>query len=501
MQLLFNQPQRQSKVGIIVMFANTFYHIIKAFWFLIVIWVFRADALKAIYFTLGFLVIVIVVGIVAYLRYINFTFYIDDEKEEFIINEGVFNKTRTIIQLNKIQQVNINQSLIQRLIGVYGLDVDTSGNDKKEGNIKAIDHQLAVALKDKLLENEKKVDLQATTDYKNEVIEETETQTFFKISPISLLKVGITSNYLKSIGLLLTFFFTIYENIQHFGEEQIVDTNKIDTFIEKSNSVTTIVVLTLIILTSVFLINLLRTLVKYFNYSIIKQKGSLLLSYGLISTKSTILKPEKVQQVIVSQNYFQKKLNVLELKIKQASSKEMKEIDSQIEIPGCNGDESDNVLRLIFNQLPHKGIMLTPNFRKLVFSIFLFVFIPLLGYYLFAHYIVNTAFQHEKLAYLYTILVLLLLFFGFKNYRLYINELHIIKKSGVWDISHEILTVEKIQSISTSQLFWHKGLDIGSLKIYTAGGNLTFFLGNFTVINNYVNLWLYKIENSDSNWM
>jgi putative membrane protein len=46
--------------------------------------------------------------------------------KEFLI------KQKTIIQLNRIQQVNINQSLIQRL-GVYELDVDTAGSAKKEG--------------------------------------------------------------------------------------------------------------------------------------------------------------------------------------------------------------------------------------------------------------------------------------------------------------------------------------------------------------------------------
>jgi putative membrane protein len=58
---------------------------------------------------------------------------LDNENEEFIINEGIFNKTKTIIQLNRIQQVNINQSLIQRLVGVYELDVDTAGSAKKKG--------------------------------------------------------------------------------------------------------------------------------------------------------------------------------------------------------------------------------------------------------------------------------------------------------------------------------------------------------------------------------
>jgi putative membrane protein len=80
---------------------------------------------------------------------------LDNENEEFIINEGILIKQKTIIQLNRIQQVNINQSLIQRLVGVYELDVDTAGSAKKEGQIKALSHP-RYSFKARLLDNEKK---------------------------------------------------------------------------------------------------------------------------------------------------------------------------------------------------------------------------------------------------------------------------------------------------------------------------------------------------------
>ena len=73
-------------------------------------------------------------------------------------------------------------------------------------------------------------------------------------------------------------------------------------------------------------------------------------------------------------------------------------------------------------------------------------------------------------------------------------------QSGAWDIDNEIIKIEKIQAITTSQLFWHKSLNIGSLTIHTAGGNVNFQLGNFEKINKYVNLWLYQIEKNESNW-
>jgi len=225
------------------------------------------------------------------------------------------------------------------------------------------------------------------------------------------------------------------------------------------------------------------------------------MSYGLINTESTILKPEKVQIVNLSQNYFQKKLNVLEIKIKQAISDEKKQKKALIEIPGCNATERDEILKLIFKQLPEKGVKMLPNFRKLVFSIFLTIVLPLTGFYFFGKRIDAEVFKYTHFAIFYTVFSLIIHFFGFRNYRLFISDNHIIKQSGAWDVDHEIIEIKKIQALTTSQLFWHKNLNIGSLTMHTAGGSLTFYLGQYDTIKDYVNLWLYEIETSDSNWM
>jgi len=503
MEANFNQPQRQSSIGILVMFVDSLQKFARAFWPIILISLFKTDNLSKLYVFLAIIGAILVVGVIAYLRYLNFTFYIDDKNDEFIVNDGVINKTKTTIQLNKIQQVNIHQNLVQRLIGVYALSVDTAGSDKKEGNIKAISHPLALALKSKLLDNE---NLKAIVSDENivevqESIATSETYPFLKINLVSLFKIGITSNYVKSIGLILTFFFTIVENLHQIGKEDVIDEDKIESVLSNYPVIYAILIFVVVMFTIIFLINIVRTLVKYFNFSIAKQKGSLLLSYGLINTESTILKPEKVQIVNISRNYFQKKLDVLEIKIKQATSDEKKQKKNLIEIPGCNSQERDEILKLLFNQLPERGVMMRPNFRKLVFSIFLTIVLPLSGFFIFGKYINSEILNYSHFTIVYTIFFLLIHYFGYRNYRLFVNENHIIKQSGAWDIDNEIIEIEKIQALTTSQLFWHKNLNIGSLTMHTAGGNITFHLGKFDKIKEYVNLWLYEIETSDSNWM
>jgi len=101
----------------------------------------------------------------------------------------------------------------------------------------------------------------------------------------------------------------------------------------------------------------------------------------------------------------------------------------------------------------------------------------------------------------YVVVIGLIQYFRFKNNRLFIHENFIIKQSGAWDISNDIIEPSKIQAITTSQLFWHKKLNIGSITLHTAGGNIAFQLANYSVVKQQVNHWLYEIETSDSNWM
>ncbi|MES2746792.1 MAG: PH domain-containing protein [Bacteroidota bacterium] len=501
MEVNFNVPQRQSPIGVLVMFANTLQHYIKAFWPLLLIWVFQSDKMNKTYVLIGIVALVVVIGVIAYLKYLNFTFYIDDENDEFIINEGIVNKTKTTIQLNKIQQVNINQSFIQRIIGVYSLDVDTAGSTNKEGKIRAISHELAIALKSKLIDNEKKVVVSTEAITSDAVLEEKPTQhPFLEISFLSLLKIGITSNYIKSLGLLLTFFFTIYHNIKDVANNADIDT-KIDNFIDENAVMNSVSILIIGLLLVVFVINVLRTVIRYFGFKVTKQTGSLLLSYGLIDTKSTILKPEKVQIVSVSRNYLQKKLDVLQMKIQQATGEDSKSKRAIIEIPGCNTNESNEILKLLFSQLPQKGVMLQPNWRKLGFALFLFIVLPVTAFFTFGNYVEKSVLEYAYFSIVYVIFIGLIIYFGYRNYRLFVNNDFIIKQSGAWDIENQIIELHKIQAITTSQLFWHKLINVGSITLHTAGGNIGFHLGDYTKIKEYVNLWLYEIETSNSNWM
>ncbi|MBC8644500.1 PH domain-containing protein [Flavobacterium lindanitolerans] len=114
MRLDFTTPQRQSVTGIIVMFADTFQGVVRAMWVPLLLILFKLKQDQYLVVGLGFLGLVVLTTVIGYLKYRNFTFYLDEEKQEFVLRKGVINKSRISIQLSKIQQVDINQSIIQK---------------------------------------------------------------------------------------------------------------------------------------------------------------------------------------------------------------------------------------------------------------------------------------------------------------------------------------------------------------------------------------------------
>ena len=497
----FSQPQRQSATGIVVVFFYALQKNIRSLWPMLIVFVLRINQNNYGYYLLGILAAMAILAIISYLRFINFTFYIDSATDEFIIQEGILNKTKTTIGLDKIQQININQSFIQKLVGVYELAFDTAGSSKKEGTIKAISHELAIALKAKLLVNQSfessvSVEKELNGTHESNAISE---QPVIKIGILSLIKIGITSNYAKSISLLIVVAITVFDNVRQFTKNGMLSDINIESAVERNLNVAAVAIFLTAIFMVVIIVNLIATIFKYFDLSVSKQEGSVILSHGLLNSKSAIIKPEKVQIVYTNQNYFQKKLNVLQIEIKQAAAEQVqKSSASKISIPGCNRDEKTQIFKLLYHEIPEKGQLLLPNIRKLIFSIFLYVVFPLLIYVALTYFIAPQLLLYKSYVIVFIIVMPILQYIKFKNYQLFINDTYIIKQSGLWDITTEILMPQKIQAIKSSQLFWHKGLNIGSLTIYTAGGKLTFDLGNYSILKQKINWWLYDIEKTNN---
>lgn len=495
----FSKPQRQSVKGIAIMFADTFQGIIRAMWAPLLLIIYRFDWSKMLYFGIGLVVLLLIIGVIAYLKYTHFTFFLDEQKQEFVIQKGIITKNKITIQLNKIQQVNINQSLVQKLVGVYSVDIDTAGSNKKEVSIRAVDHEIAQHLKQRLLDSEKEA---VTVEALNQ--ESTSNQPFLKISLPTLLKVGLTSNYGRSIALIIGFMGSLYGGFHDVVNSFEVDEDQVNGLVEEGMNYFSLSFFIFLVLALVLLINLVRTVVKYFDYQMTLQKNALAITFGLFAKKNTLLKPAKVQITTFTQNYFQKKLNLFDLNLKQASSTDDADAEGKkndIEVPGCNTTERDAILLKILDQVPSFEQTIQPNYRYLIKGVLLGVIFPVSVVLLLGIFVFEQIQFYFPFLMVYLLFVALLLFFKFKNYRLLLSRDFICIKSKAWDVEYQIVEPYKIQGVTTKQYFWHTNADVVHLTIHTAAGDLQFNFANYSLLKPWINYWLYEVERVERSWM
>ncbi|KIA91510.1 hypothetical protein OC25_20880 [Pedobacter kyungheensis] len=497
----FSKPQRQSAAGIIVMATHTFLKIVKASFFIFVLAFIKMPLHQIFYVLAGVALLLVISFFFAYLWYLKFTFFLDKEKQEFVVNKGIFNRDQVIIQLDKIQQVNINQSILQKIIGVYGLKIDTAGAHGEEVSIRAIDETSAYNLKSHLLHKKVTIENQPEAETAAQITEETP---FLKISSWTLFKVGLTSNYGQSLALLAAFFYTVIYEGRQLLDSLKIDKNTIESTVTGMLTIVTAFILIGVLLLVLLVINMVRTFYKYFELQISQHKDTLLLSSGLIAKKNTLVNPAKVQITKYSQNYFQKKLNLLNVSLKQAhfgESKKGHEMQGNtMEIPGCNTPERDELLRMILAKLPESNKTFIPDWRFLNLPIFFKLVLPVAIFIIIAINVPEIK-PFISAAAIYLIAGVVMIYISYKKHCISISEEFVVKKSGIWDISHEIITPAKIQAITTFQYPWHKGVDVGHLCLHTAAGQIRFKYGNYTEIKEMVNYWLYQVEHHNKNWM
>ncbi|MAW95070.1 MULTISPECIES: PH domain-containing protein [unclassified Leeuwenhoekiella] len=508
----FSQPQTQSKLGIVFIFLGKSVKFVRIFGAAAIYFLlkgFEADArLVTIALCVLFGVLLLLLGF-SYLSFQRFRFHIDFNNREFILQKGVLNTEVISLPFSKIQQVYFKRSLLQRLIGVYSVILDTAGSSAQEINIKALSESEARDLQKILMEEVAAEKKEETPD--NEVVGAQDRSSaendvaVHKLSVLSLLKLGLTSNYFRGVWLILIFLGSIYQQV---GEFQLIEeaqyTEGIRGYFEAYSKPVELLLLTALVFIGVFLLGILissiEIFIKYFDLTLKQTKDSLELEMGLKTNTKISLKPRRVQLMRIVTNPVQKRLNLNEAQIAIASSRDDLQ-KSQISIPGMQRMQLERVKKFLFTYRMRPGRVFKPAYI-LYLRLIITAGVPLLltaivGSILVPNYMVEIGLF---LLVIYGGLVLPYQFFWYRALSLEITPEFVIKRKGVWTQKTEILELYKLQSVTVSQPFWYKSRGLYNYTFHTAGGDVSFPVTT-SKMQRYINYALYRVEIDEKAWM
>lgn len=494
----FSKFRMQSKKGILVIYMNLLYKVLRAFWVLLFLFIQKfskisEETLTYIYLGLAFLLLFFFVR--AYLIFKNFQFKI--EKEHFILKQGILKKTNTSIPFDRIQNINFKQNIIQQIINVHEVNVETAGSTKAEISIKALSFKDAKALKN------------AVTIYeKQEITEETlsEEKPFLKIGFLELLKVSLTENHLQSlillVAVLITFFQQINDLFDGLGQRETLDNYISENTSALETSVFLIVGFLILLTITAVLSSVVRVVFKHFNLTVYIKNNALEIYQGLTTKKSVILKRNKIQHITVSTNPIKRKLGISFITFKQAVSGKVskKQQDKIIKIVGCKEQQITAVKDLLalnggLSDIDFKKSNKYLKFRNYIRS--LFFFLPLNTLFFFGTEEYNAFWINLLILPIYIFLVSV-----FYKKRIYkFSEETLVIGTGILETHKTYLPFFKVQNIKLKQTIFQERKKVADIVFQTASGKLKIPCLDLEKALQIYNYTLFKVESSTKSWM
>jgi len=408
----------------------------------------------------------------------------------------VFKRTSLEMPFDRIQSINFEQNVIHRLFKVVKLNMDTAGSTSDELQLHALDKNLAQALSDKILQNKTVVQKEETLAEPKE-----EKKQVFKLSIWQLIKVGATENHLRSGGVIMFFFFWIYDNLREAGLDF---KDKIESVLpmaqEMSKSLIFIAVVLLLFFLSSFVLSMVRTVMRYYDLKMFRRGDGFSIVNGLISKKEQAAKDQKIQIFKWSQNLLQSLTNIFEVNMKQASSGDGRQRRS-FKVVGLSRSDVDNAKDYLFKNdiLELKD---TPLIKVDFYFLFKRIYYWTLGAGVLSAllYLANRTDDWPYLL-VFWMYGLLRSYLSYKKKTFRIGKDILAINGGTFGKNRSYVYNRKVQNTRLQNTPFQRRRNLSSLVLFTASGTLTLpdiKTGLAKQIQDYL---VYKVEKSGDGWM
>jgi putative membrane protein len=490
-----SKPTRQSIKGLVFIFLQAIRQAVRMFWALVVVLVLQRNIIEnkaLIPIALAVILILLIAHTILY--YLNFYFYVKDG--EFILKKGYLRKKILTIPIERIQSINTKQNLIQQVLDVVALEIDTAGTAGKELKIHALEKSFAIALTELL--NSKNRTRSSITEEETEQTTITNSEKLvLQLSPADLLKIGISQNHLRTGIIILAFGYQIFNQVQDLFKEKAEEYSGEFVNYMSDSSLALIIFLVIFFLIVSILFSLFRTLFKYFDFKLVKKENAYRIEAGLINKRNVVVPHSKIQELNWETGPLKKQFGIYNLIFKQAVSKQDKKAQV-VDAPGCLSKHLELLKTDLFgkDELAETAKIFSNHyyFRPLwLFSGWLPVLLatPVL-YAEWIFWLAAVVWLLVTAAYNYLIL---------KKRYFRINNQQIRVSSGAIEQKWKQMELFKIQSVEFKQSFFQKRRSLASLHLMNASGSITIPYIEEIMAKQIYDYLLYHTEISKRKWM
>ena len=250
----------------------------------------------------------------AYYRRYEYTF----TEDTFDIESGVLNRREREIPYGRIQNVDISRNVIQRLLGLSAIDIETAGGGSTEAAIRYVTAEAATTIQNEIRSRKRGRDQQREDDTASTATERSEPdeELLFEISSSELALAGVLSFDPRVPGLLFAVFTGSIPFISPVvPEPAAVATTGLDPTVVLF--VTGAVLLVGLVVIS-WVVGAISAIVNYWGFRLTRSETELRYERGLLQRYSGTIPFEKIQTVTISDNPLKRRAGYATLAVETA---------------------------------------------------------------------------------------------------------------------------------------------------------------------------------------
>jgi putative membrane protein len=143
-------------------------------------------------------------------RYFTFRYLVTDR--ELVINSGVLSRQERRIPLDRVQEVEIHQGIVHRLLDLARLEITTAGSDAQEASLNVVSRQAAEGVKEAIGKSQGKAE-------QDNQVHDSDGQPDYvcQLGVRDLLMGGVTSRLVASVGAMIAAIVYLQVSVGHWS--------------------------------------------------------------------------------------------------------------------------------------------------------------------------------------------------------------------------------------------------------------------------------------------
>lgn len=402
----------------------------------------------------------------AVLQYISFRYSVRDGALH--LSSGIIQKQNRTIPIERIQNINLKQDLIHRLMGVADVRIETASGGDAEAVLSVLSVADAQAIREALASRAEGAGTEAAAP---------EAETVYRASLGHLALAGATQNRLGTLlgGVLgILFYFHSLSGNQP-GAIQTGLLRLSQRFELPGWTGIALIVLGLIFVG--WIASMVLTIVSRYGFELTRAQGQLQRTFGLLTKHQSVFPVARVQILRITAPLLQRVAGLCRISAETAGS--FRENDQQSSgtnelCPIIKRSRAGEMSRLVLQEFHLETVQLLSIhrlgwrrafMRSLMSWLFLFSLGSLAAMRVAGPHVFWSLALTPLVAWVYATLY-------FRATRYALHDRYLVVQSGIWTRTLEVVPVWKVQASFVRQSPLQRRLGLATLRILTAGTGL-----------------------------